>query len=110
MPTPVSPLASAFSPLHVPAAHEYVLARLRRAIQLGEVLPGERLPWERELAEIFKVSRITVREALKVLQTEGAIESRRGQGGGNVVLPGASERSFSGIDVDRRLQRAQDVK
>lgn len=110
MPTPGSPLASAFGPLHVPAAHEYVLARLRRAIQLGEVLPGERLPKERELAELFKVSRITVREALKVLQAEGAIESRRGQGGGNLIMPGVSERSFSGIDLDRRLKRAQDVK
>lgn len=99
-----------FGPLNVPAAHEHVLARIRRAIQLSEILPGERLPTERELAEMFKVSRITVREALKVLQSEDAIETRRGQGGGTVVLPGASERSGSKLDQEKRLKHAQDVR
>lgn len=94
----------------MPAAHEHVLARIRRAIQLSEILPGERLPTERELAEMFEVSRITVREALKVLQSEGAIETRRGQGGGTVVLPGAAERTSSRLDQEKRLKHAQYIR
>ncbi len=42
--------------------------------------PGDRLPPERELAERFRVSRVTVRQALSVLQAMGLIESRVGDG------------------------------
>jgi GntR family transcriptional repressor for pyruvate dehydrogenase complex len=74
------------SPLYIPAAYQHVVERLRRLIALGEVLPGEKLPSERALAEAFQVSRLTIREALRTLQGEGIIESRRGNSGGPVVL------------------------
>jgi GntR family transcriptional repressor for pyruvate dehydrogenase complex len=74
------------TPLNIPAAYQHVVDRLRRLITLGEFLPGERLPSERALAEAFQVSRLTVREALRTLQGEGVVESRRGNAGGAVVL------------------------
>lgn len=74
-------------PLTIPAAYEHVVQRIRRVITLGEVLPGEHLPTERALAESFQVSRVTVREALRILQGEGLIESRRGPGGARVLGP-----------------------
>lgn len=74
-------------PLDIPAAHAAVAQRLRRSIALGVVLPGERLPSERTLAERLGVSRVTVREALRVLQGEGLIVTRRGGNGGAVVTP-----------------------
>lgn len=46
----------------------------------GNLNPGERLPSERELAVQFKVSRTTVREALRALEQNGLIEIRRGGG------------------------------
>ncbi len=60
------------------------------AIKLGIVVPGSRLPPERELAERLSVSRVTLREAIRALQQSGYVESRRGRYGGtfvNDVLP-----------------------
>lgn len=69
------------APLQTPPAYAAVVDRLRRAIALGIVLPGDRLPSERTLAEQLEVSRVTVREALRVLQGEGLLVTRRGSGG-----------------------------
>ena len=77
--------SSRLVPLTIPAAYEHVVEPIRRMITLGEVLPGEHLPTERVLAESFQVSRVTVREALRILQGEGLIESRRGPGGATVL-------------------------
>jgi hypothetical protein len=79
--------SSRLVPMTVPAAYEHVVQRIRRMITLGEVLPEEHLPTERALAESFEVSRVTVREALRILQGEGLIESRRGLGGARVLGP-----------------------
>ncbi|WP_432945583.1 FadR/GntR family transcriptional regulator [Kribbella sp. CA-253562] len=94
----------------MPAAHEHVLARLRRAIQLSEILPGERLPSERELADSLRVSRLTVREALRVLQADGVIATRRGNGGGTIVLPGAAATVFAQTKRSELARRARDVR
>ena len=72
-------------PVRVLAAHEVVAERLRRSIALGEVLPGERLPAERTLAQDLGVSRLTIRGALRVLQQEGSVVTRRGATGGAFV-------------------------
>jgi len=53
---------------------------LRHSIISGENPPGARLPTVVELAEHFKVARITVREALRVLSEEGLLASSRGRG------------------------------
>ena len=82
-------------PVEIVAASELVVERLRRAIHLRQYAPGERLPSERKLAESLGVSRVTVREALRTLQDEGYVESRRGATGGPfVVVPktGTTER------------------
>lgn len=53
---------------------------LRYGILSGSLPPGQRLPTVVELAEHFKVSRITIREALRVLGEEGLLTSSRGRG------------------------------
>jgi GntR family transcriptional repressor for pyruvate dehydrogenase complex len=72
-------------PVRKVAIHELVVQRIRRAIHLGDYLPGDRLPSEREIAERLEVSRETVREAIKVLESEGYVVSRRGAAGGIAV-------------------------
>ena len=59
---------------------EEILQRLKELIQSGQVGYGDKLPVEKRLAEIFGVSRTTVREALAVLEAEGWVTTKRGGG------------------------------
>lgn len=68
-------------------AFEETVERLLSAIKLGIAAPGSRLPPERELAERLSVSRVTLREAIRALQQNGYVESRRGRYGGTFVKP-----------------------
>ena len=61
---------------------ERVAAELRREIVTGNLRPGDRLHPERELQEQFNISRPTLREALRLLESESLIEVTRGQRGG----------------------------
>lgn len=54
-------------------------------IHQGKLNPGDRLPPERELSTLLGVGRVTVREALKLLQARGYIEVRRGATGGAFI-------------------------
>lgn len=53
---------------------------LRREIEAGRYGPGDRLPGENELMAEYGVARMTARQALAVLQAEGAVEARKGAG------------------------------
>jgi GntR family transcriptional regulator len=53
---------------------------LRRALQNGQYAPGGRLPGENSLMEIYGVSRMTVRQAVGVLQAMGLVDARKGAG------------------------------
>ena len=65
-----------------------VVFQIRSAILAGHYRPGDRLPTERELARQFEVSRVTVRDALRILEAGGLIEVRTGgQGGPYVAHP-----------------------
>lgn len=71
----------------VPSAADVVVTQLTRAIELGRLLPGDRLPAERELATQLGVSRVTLRDALGDLEATGLLErSARGSGGGALVV------------------------
>lgn len=61
-------------PVAVPRAYEQLAADIRSRIQAGELREGDRLPSELRLAAQAKVSRATVREALRVLQESGFVE------------------------------------
>ncbi len=58
---------------------------LKQAILNGEFKAGDKLPREDQIAESFKVSKVSVREALRSLEGEGIVEKRRGIFGGNFV-------------------------
>jgi GntR family transcriptional regulator, transcriptional repressor for pyruvate dehydrogenase complex len=73
-------------PVHHQPVHELVADQLRRAIHMGSYVADDKLPPERELAARLKVSRMSVREATRVLVRQGYVERRRGSKGGIVVL------------------------
>jgi GntR family transcriptional regulator, transcriptional repressor for pyruvate dehydrogenase complex len=72
-------------PLRVPKTAELVAHHLRKRIVRGELREGESLPAEATLTEQFGVSRPTLREAFRVLETEQLITVRRGARGGAAV-------------------------
>ncbi|MEW5773270.1 MAG: FCD domain-containing protein [Thermodesulfobacteriota bacterium] len=67
-----------------------IVEDLIRRMAAGELAPGDRLPAERRLAAGYGVSRGCVREALRHLAAQGAVESRRGDGAYVREAPGAS--------------------
>ena len=77
--------SAVFRPVRAGNAFEETVERLLQAIKLGVVGLGERLPPERELAPRLGISRVTLREAIRALQHEGYVESRRGRFGGTFV-------------------------
>lgn len=62
-----------------------VVAQIEEAILAGRLQPGDKLPPERELRDVFKTSRRTLREGLRVLEKMGLIEIRTGAKGGAFV-------------------------
>ena len=66
-----------FKPLQ---RYEQIAERLADDIRSGALVPGERLPSERDLARTLEVSRASVREALASLALQGVVETRHGAG------------------------------
>ena len=88
----------AFTPVQKVSAYESIVLQIESAVERGELKPGDRLPGERKLMTDFSVSRATVREALRVLQATGLIESRPGDPRGAVIShysPRLLEKSMS---------------
>jgi GntR family transcriptional regulator, transcriptional repressor for pyruvate dehydrogenase complex len=74
-----------FSPVRSQTAFEETVERLGTAIKLGLLLPGTRLPAERELCAKLGIARSTLRQALTALTQSGHIVASRGRGGGTFV-------------------------
>lgn len=69
-----------FGPVKKTKIYEEIVAKVKEMIADNRLKSGEKLPGERELAEVFQVSRSSVREALRSLETHGYLESRQGDG------------------------------
>ncbi|MEU1344881.1 FadR/GntR family transcriptional regulator [Streptomyces sp. NPDC090075] len=99
------------TPVRVPKMAELVAARLRRMIVRGELAEGESLPSETALMEQFAVSRPTLREAFRVLESESLINVRRGaRGGARVQIPeGTVAARYAGVVLEYRGTTLKDV-
>ncbi len=73
------------APIHVPKSSDVLADRLRREILGGSLAPGVALPAERDLVQQTGLSRGSVREALRILETEGLVSTRPGRQGGSVA-------------------------
>ncbi|WP_211177474.1 FadR/GntR family transcriptional regulator [Pseudonocardia acidicola] len=90
---------------------ELVAGHLRRQIVRGELSEGEALPSEAALMEQFRVSRPTLREAFRVLESESLISVRRGaHGGARVQVPDADVAArYAGLILEHRGTTLEDV-
>jgi len=70
-----------------------VADRLRSQIASGEIAPGDTLPSETELMKQMGVSRPTLREAMRVLESEGLLQLGRGARSGAAILAPSIERA-----------------
>jgi GntR family transcriptional regulator, transcriptional repressor for pyruvate dehydrogenase complex len=84
-----SPSDVLIEPVKRSRIYEHIVEQIRALIREGRWAPGDQIPPERELAERFRVSRTSVREALRALEMQGVIESR--QGGGTFVRTADTE-------------------
>ena len=73
-------------PVEQQAAYGLAVDKIKQMIHLGLLLSGERMPAERKLAEQISISRVTLREALRILESEGYVTIRRGAAGGAFVV------------------------
>ncbi len=71
--------------------YQDVVEQIQRAILDGRIVPGDKLPPERELCEMFQASRGTLREALRILEQKSLIEIRLGMNGGAYVKDANAE-------------------
>lgn len=78
-------MTTTFTPIRQARASGEIVSQIERAIFSAQLSPGDRLQSERELAEEFGVSRITVRDALRVLEARGLIRVKVGASGGAFV-------------------------
>lgn len=65
--------------------YKEIVNQILEAIFRGDLTPNDKLPPEKELQEIFGVSRVTVREAIQSLEQFGVIEVRQGSQGGAYI-------------------------
>ena len=87
-------------------AHEEIVKQIRSLVQKGKLRDGEKLPPERELSEIFRVSRATVREAISSLEILKLV--RRRQGDGTYLMAGRGEELVHPLAVSL-LQEKDDL-
>lgn len=98
-----------FTPIKPKKISAQIAEQIRNSIMSGEFVPGDRLPPERELAEMFGVSRPSVREALNILGASGLVEAL--QGGGTTVKSLMEQGSGNSLSDMIRVEqeRALDV-
>jgi GntR family transcriptional regulator, transcriptional repressor for pyruvate dehydrogenase complex len=92
-------------PIRVEKGFEALASVLREQILRGDIEAGEVLPNERELVQRSGLSRGSVREALRVLETQGLVSTRLGRNGGRVALQSSAEAVRTSLDFFIRGQQ-----
>jgi GntR family transcriptional repressor for pyruvate dehydrogenase complex len=87
------------SPMQVPKASDVLADDLRERILRGEFPEGTALPPERELVLQTRMSRTTVREALRILEVQGLVQIRTGRAGGAFVQRPGDESIASSVTL-----------
>jgi GntR family transcriptional regulator, transcriptional repressor for pyruvate dehydrogenase complex len=91
-------------------AHESVAEQIRRQIELRLIGPGEALPTDRELAAMFGVGRATIHQALRLLEADRLVETRRGRRGGTFVSRPAEDSVVLEELILRTRRRTEELE
>lgn len=91
-----------FTPIKSTKVYEHVIVQIENMIMDGTLKRGDKLPSERELVDKFKVSRTSIREALRALQVIGLIDSRQGEG--NFIKQSFEDSLFEPLSIIFMLQ------
>ncbi|MDZ5445048.1 FadR/GntR family transcriptional regulator [Micromonospora sp. 4G57] len=86
-----------FSRVNIDRASRVIVDQIKMLIHDGRLKPGDRLPSERDLCQRFAVSRVTVREALRMLEAGGLVTIRVGARGGAFVTTPSPEQLGEGL-------------
>jgi GntR family transcriptional repressor for pyruvate dehydrogenase complex len=100
----VARLSDKYALTSPPRLPDQVAAIIASQIEEDLYKPGDKLPSESQLGEVFGVSRSVVREALAQLKYEGLLESRQGKG---IQVVGTSGRRFFHVDEAEQLTREE---
>lgn len=100
------PLTTPASNRRVPKISEIVASELRQKILRGEVLEGESLSPESVLVEEYNVSRPSLREALRLLESQGLVAIRRGSHRGPIAARPDTEQVVNTFTMHLQLRRA----
>jgi len=103
MATPAKP---EFEAIRRSKVYEEVAKQLERLI-LKKLQPGDKLPAERELAEMFGVSRSSIRDAIRSLELVGLVEPR--QGAGTVVREVSAESLVNPLTIVLARQQISEL-
>lgn len=95
-----------FKPFKRESAHSYVLEKIKESIISGVYSPGEQLPNENDLCDIFGVSRAVIREVLRELEGMGLIETVLGSKGGRFVKKINASIIADGLNLILRSKKA----
>ena len=93
--------APRLAPVRIGNVFEETMEALLQEIRLGQLVPGEKLMPERELAEALGVSRTTLREVLAHLSKSGYVTVRRGRYGGTYVAQSVPPASGQAVQTMR---------
>ncbi len=97
--------------VRIPKTAELVATHIRRQIVTGQLTEGDALPSESALMEEFNLSRPTLREAFRILESEGLITVRRGARGGARIQEPSSDvvARYAGLVLQHRGATVADV-
>lgn len=87
------------APMHVPKSSDVLADQLRERILRGEFVEGTALPPEREIVIQTRMSRTTVREALRILEVQGLVRIKTGRAGGAFVQRPGGDSVASSVSL-----------
>ena len=93
------------TPLQVPKAPDVLADDLRERILRGDFPEGTALPPERELVNQTRMSRATIREALRILEVQGLVRVKTGRAGGAYVSRPGQDSMADSVDLLIRARR-----
>lgn len=95
-----------FSPIKNTKVYEQVVDQIKNMIADGTLKRGDKLPSERELVEQLKVSRTSIREALRSLEIIGLVECKQGEG--NFIKKSFEDSLFEPLSVMFMLEESNE--